>query len=203
MEASSAALELEPLAPADGPDNRRVVIDLFHETIERIQAGKSVDARFTFDDLVAFRDLATPLQRHSRELWINGEKLTAKYVAQLELILGSAIPSKGQLSGRLERLNVHDRYEFVLFPAAGPRVVCIFDEAMFEEVRNAIKRMVTVSGTLYFQPDRPLPDRVRVDKMEIHPPDDELPKLRDLRATSPNCTGKLTAVDFVRALRDE
>lgn len=115
------------------------------------------DKRFTFDDLEAFRELVSPLDRHAKEVWVNGSKLTSDFVASIERILGSAIPSEGQVTGRLERLNVHDRYEFVLFPVAGTRIVCAFDQAMLEQVRMGIKRTVTVSGTLFFQPDKPLP----------------------------------------------
>ena len=134
---------------------------------------------------------------------MNGSKLTSDFVASIERILGSAIPSEGQVTGRLERLNVHDRYEFVLFPVAGTRIVCAFDQAMLEQVRMGIKRTVTVSGTLFFQPDKPLPDRVRVQAMEIHPADEELPRLKDLKGIARRCTGKMTSVEFVRAIRDE
>ena len=203
MQAASAAITLEAIRPSTGRDERGAVVGLFRDTATRLQAGKTPDGRFTFDDLEAFRELVLPLDRHAKEVWVDGSKLTSDYVANIDRILGSAIPSHGQVTGRLERLNVHDRYEFVLFPAAGTRIVCAFDQSIFEQVRMGVKRTVTVSGILYFQPDKPLPDRVRVEKMEIHPADEELPRLSDLKGIARRCTGKMTSVEFVRAIRDE
>ena len=203
MQAGSAALTLEAIPPATPKDDRGAVVSLFCETASRLQAGKTPDKRFAFDDLEAFRELVLPLDRHAKEVWVNGSKLTSDYVANIERILGSAIPSVGQVTGKLERLNVHDRYEFVLFPAAGTRITCAFDEFMLEQVRMGVKRTVTVSGVLYFQPDKPVPDRVHVEKIEIHPADKELPRLKDLKGIAPRCTGKMTSVEFVRAIRDE
>ena len=42
-----------------------------------------------------------------------------------------------------------------------------------------------------------------VEKLEVHPPDKKLPRLADLKGISPKCTGTMSSVDFVRALRDE
>jgi hypothetical protein len=203
MKFASASMSLEAIPPRTGRDDRAVVVSLFRETTSRLQSGRRPDTRFSFDDLEAFRDLVFPLNRHAKEVWVDGSRLTSDYVANIEGILGSAIPSIGQVTGRLERLNVHGRYEFVLFPVAGTRIVCAFDESILEQVRMGVKRSVTVSGILYFQPDKPLPDRVRVQGMEIHPPDGELPRLRDLKGIARRCTGNMTSVDFVRAIRDE
>ena len=178
MHAESAAMKLEAIRPTNGRDDRAAVLGLFRETTSRLQTGKTPDRRLAFDDLEAFRELVLPLNRNAKEVWVNDSRLTSDYVASIDRILGSAIPSNGQVTGRLERLNVHDRYEFVLFPVAGTRIVCAFDQSILEQVRTGIKRTVTVSGILYFQPDKPLPDRVRVEKMEIHPADEDLPPAR-------------------------
>ncbi|MGD0898735.1 MAG: hypothetical protein ABR915_12935 [Thermoguttaceae bacterium] len=202
MRFASAAVTLEPICPPGNAGHGRAVLRVFRDTVSRLQRGKLPDKRLTFDDLEAFRDLMRPLQRHTREVWVNGSRLTDEYSANIERILGSAIPSKGQVSGRLERLNVHERYEFVLFPVAGSRIVCKFDDSMLERVRKGIKRSVTVSGTLFFQPDKAFPDRVTVEEIEIHPPNGELPALKDLKGIARRCTGNMSAVAFVRSIRD-
>jgi hypothetical protein len=74
---------------------------------------------------------------------------------------------------------------------------------MLGQVREAIKRNVTVWGKLDFEPENPFPHRVAVTRMELHPPDSELPTLAELKGMAPGCAGGLTSVDFVRALRDE
>lgn len=203
MEFASASMSLEAIRPRTGRDDRAAVVALFRETTSRLQLGRHPDTRFTFNDLEAFREIVFPLNRHAKEVWVDGSRLTSDYVANIESILGSAIPSIGQVTGRLERLNVHDRYEFVLFPVAGTRIVCVFDQSILEQVRMGVKRSVTVSGILYFQPDKLFPNRVRVQEMEIHPPDEELPRLRDIKGIARRCTGNMTSVEFVRAIRDE
>jgi hypothetical protein len=203
MEAASASLTLEAVSSTTGEKDGESVFTLFSETVSRLQAGRAPDRRLAFDDIDAFRDLLSPLGRHASEVWVDDCRLTTKSIATIEKILGSAIPSRGNVTGCLERLNLHGRYEFVLFPVAGSRIVCVFNDALIEEVRKGIKRTVTVSGMLFFRPDRPLPDRVHVEKIEIHPADDSLPRLRSLKGISPRCTGKRTSVEFVRAIRDE
>jgi hypothetical protein len=203
MQAQSAALKLEPVLRELPQQGGKVVLRLFRDTVTRLQAGKPVDHRFTFDDLETFRELVIPLKQHSSQVWVDGSQLGAEYAANIDRILGSAVPSQGQVTGRLERVNVHERYEFVLFPVAGSPIKCKFGEKLLDQVRKGIKRTVTVSGTLFFQPDKPFPDRANVAGMEIHPRDDDVPSLMQLRGIAPKCTGDRSAVEFVRAIRDE
>ena len=203
LHASSAVICVEPKSPSGDCHESQTVVDFFKSTVASLQAGRVVDPRLTFDDLDAFRKLAMPLSRAAKEIWIGGLQITTRYVATIERIMGTAIPSIGQVSGRLDAIYAHGRSDFVLFPIAGPSVTCTFHEDMFEQVRNALRRTVTVHGTLHFQPDQPFPSRVQATRIEVHPPNDKLPKLRDLRGVSKRCTGKLSSVDFVRAIRDE
>lgn len=202
LRASSALIAVEPRLPSTDTQGKAVV-EFFRDTVSRLQSGKVVDHRLTFDDLEAFRDLASPLGAEAKSVWVNGFQITSRYTANIDRILRSAIPSEGQVTGRLETIYAHDRNDFVLFPLAGPPVTCSFQDPLFEQVRRSLRQIVTVYGTLYFQPDKPLPHRVRVARIEIHPPNDKLPRLRDLRGIAKRCTGKMSSVDFVRAIRDE
>jgi len=200
----SATIALQAIPPVDGPDRREEVLSLFQDTVERLQAGRPPDRRVDRESLEAFRELISPLHRKTKEVWIGSSLLTVQYEVNIENILGSSVPCDGSVSGTLERVNVHDSSEFVLYPPIpGCRIKCAFPESMLGQVREAIKGNVTVWGKLYYQPDRPFPHQVHVDKMELHPPDDELPSLRDLKGIAPDCTGSLSSVEFVRAIRDQ
>ena len=108
------------------------------------------------------------------------------------------------MAGRLESLNVHGKTEFSVYPPVlGVRVRCNFPEAMFGQVTHAIRRHVTIQGTLHYHPGRAFPSRVDVVSLSINPADDDLPTLHDLRRLGKWDTGGLSAVEFVRALRDE
>jgi len=203
LASASASVTLEPITSKNGHDYRGEVIGLFQDTVVGLQEGRHVDPRIGRDTLEIFRELINPLNRRTKEVWVGSARLTKQYEANIENILGNSIPSDGSVSGILERVNVHNRNEFVLYPPIpGYRIICEFPDEMLGQIRQAIKNNVTVWGTLYFQPDTPFPHQVHVSRLEIHPPDNELPKLRDLKGLAPNCTGGLKAVEFVRSLRD-
>ena len=105
----SASLTLEPIPPAKGNDFGPDVIDLFSKTIAGLQAAKQVDPRLTNDDLLAFRALADPIHRHVREMKIGNTKVTSRFTANIDELLGMAIPSEGSVKGRLERLRSEER----------------------------------------------------------------------------------------------
>jgi len=203
LKTASASVTLEALPPSNGRDCRDEVLSLFRHTVSDLQAGSTVDPRFDRDALEAFRGLVRPLRR-SKEVWIEDSCLTSEYEATIERILGTSIPTDGAVSGLLESVNVHNRRQFVLYPPIpGHRIRCVFPEAMFDDVREAIKSNVTVWGTLYYQQDRAFPHMVHVTRMETHPPDRGLPTLRSLKGVAPDCTGGIESVDYVRSVRDE
>ncbi len=200
----SASLSVEPIPPKRGKDFGPDVIALFSKTVRNLQSGKSIDARLANDDLEAFRTLAKPIHRAVKEIRIADVKLTARFVANIDDLVGSLIPSEGSVKGILEKLNLHNRSEFFIYPPIpGYSVKCIFPEDLFETVTKAIRRNVTVYGTLHFRPERPFPDSATVKSIETHPADDRLPKLTDLRGTWKGCIGGLSPVDFIEANRDE
>ena len=141
----------------------------------------------------------------AEEAWIDGVRITTQYVANIDRILEGKTVSTGSVSGCLERLNVHNADEFSLFPAiSDDEIVCVFPEKLWETVQKAIKRMVTVYGKMTYLHDTAFPARVRVESIDIHPNDDELPTLKDLRGLfGMDSTDGMTAAEFVRAIRDE
>ena len=204
LSSGSASLTLEPIRPPKGSDIGQDVINLFSKTVLSIQAGKTVDPRLNNDDLWAFRRLADPLNRKIKEIKIASTRVTSRFIANIDELVGTTIPSEGSVKGRLERLNVHNRFEFVIYPPIpGYSVTCIFRDDLYEQIHQAVRRNVSVSGTLHFRPGRPFPDRVQVKSIEVHPPDDKLPKLADLKGMWKGSIGDQDTVAFVQAKRDE
>ena len=203
LQASSAALTLEAIRPRKAPDLSAEVVRFFKKTVAELQDGSSVDPRLTSDDLKEFRALIASLKK-TKQVWIEGKQVTSQYIANIDRILAATIASEGFVTGFLERLNVHNRNEFVLYPPIlGAHVMCSFPDKMFEKVRMAIKHNVTVSGTLYYRLDKPFPDRVHVKALEVHPADNELPSLKSLRGLFRGSTNGMNATEFVRSLRNE
>ena len=206
MKSSSAYMKLQP-APkkkARSPDSGRVVYEKFEKTVDDLEAGRSADPRFNKEDLKEFRKLAALTLSGKKRVQVAGVQLTTQFVANIDKILGGITRAKGTVKGRVEKLNVRERHEFTLFPPIGDSaIICTFKEDDFDQVQQAIKQNVTVHGTLSYRIDSPYPERVQVDRIEIHPADDKLPKLAALRGLMPAATGDKTATAFVRNLRDE
>ncbi len=201
---SSACLELEPVPPKKGPDTGADVYGFFTAAVTDLQEGGKADPRLTSEDLRLFRRLAEPMHRRIRKVQIAGTVLTTQYIANIDKLIGISIPSEGSVTGRLERLNVHNRHEFALFPPIGGfTVTCVFPEELYEKVHNGMRKNATVFGTLAFKPDSPFPERVHVKTIEIHPSDEHLPRLADLRGQWKGATGDLTAVEFLKAIRGD
>lgn len=110
----------------------------------------------------------------------------------------------GSLSGRLERLNLHNVHRFEIFPTVGPRrVSCNFLENQLPDVLKAVNRYVTVVGLLRYKQWAEFPHAIDMDKMDVHEMESDLPSLDDIRGISPDATGHLSSEEFVRRMRDE
>lgn len=111
-----------------------------------------------------------------------------------------------EVSGVLEKINVHGKNECNLYPTIGGySVVCVFPESMRTKVAEALahKTYVTVTGTVFYRPDRPFPERVHVENLLEHPSDDELPTLQDVRALGPWGTGGVDSLAYLEAIRSD
>lgn len=205
LQVSSAVMELQPAPPRRGKaDYGREVYETFSETVRTLEEGGRVDPRLRNEDLKAFRELAAPIFQGRRRVELAGVELTTRYLSTIDGILSGETQALGTVKGRIERLNVHGRHEFTLYPpTAGFGVQCVFPDHLFPVVNGAVKRSVTVTGLLTYRGDSPFPERVRVDEVEVHPPDVDLPTLRSLRGLMPDATGGRSAVEFVQAIRDE
>lgn len=197
----SAQITLQAVKRGKGRDARLPALRLFRKTVTAIQGGKRLDPRVGPDDVALFKKLASPLSGQSKALFIDEMEITPQYTSNADKILHSAMVQEGSVAGLLEKVNVHERCEFVLYPPIpGYAITCDFPETMLPDVRKAIKRNVTVRGSMHYYADHPFPKLVHVKSLEIHPCDDDLPSLAALRGIAPGSTGGLSAVDFVRSL---
>ncbi len=202
LECASAKVTIQARRNGSKNDPRKV-LTFFKRTVDTIQRNGKVDRRITKADLDVFKDLSDPV-KHSKRVMVGRTRITESFASAIEEQLEDDIRSEGFVSGRLDRVNVHTRNEMALYPLGeSQHIRCFFPDDLLDPVRSAIKRHVTVNGTLSYRPGEPLPYRVNVDGMEIHPEDNELPTPQEIRALGVWSTDGLTAVEFVRAIRDE
>lgn len=202
----SAQATVEPVTKGSvSRDAGLEVVSSFRETVGAIERGEDINAGYGYDDLRAFRELVDPLKWRAKGVFIGQAELTSRFAANIDELLGRGEPAEGTISGVIQRLNVHNKREFFLYPVGETQAVCCaFAEQQMEDVRSGIERYVTVSGTLYYAPDAVTPFRVQVETVAVHPDPEDMPPITSLRGSfGKDALGGKTSVEYVRALRDE
>lgn len=153
--------------------------------------------------LELFRKLAFPAVRTNSRLWFDAVPITTQFIANIDKRLDQPVRAWGSLKGVLERVNVHGKNEFFVYPPIRNRGIrCLFKPSLTDTVGSALKRSVTVHGIMLYRGDDAFPYLVEVEEITTHPHDDKLPTLGDLRGIAPLCTGDMTSLEFVRSLQD-
>lgn len=204
---SSATVEVEPIPYKKAADYTDRIVRTFTEGLAIIIEKAEAPEYFDRPLLENFRQLAKPLSRHVRSIEVRADHRSIAITKQLEVnidkIIGEDIKSEGSMAGQLDVVNVHDQSMFYIFPVAGPaKIACTFEDEKLEDVKAAIKKYVTVSGTFLYKKNEVFPYQIEVGAIEVHPPEEELPTLASLRGIAPGMTGDLDSVEFIRRLRN-
>jgi hypothetical protein len=174
----------------------------------RALSNKKPPARADLAMLEAYRDLSKPLERHIQHVEIVETKnrtipIDRAFSQNVEKVIGPDSFSFGSISGRLERVNLHNAYRFEIYPTIGPkRVKCEFKSELKEQVKRALDGYVTVSGRLRYKTWDKYPHAIDARAIDEHKDEKRLPSLHDLRGVAPKATGAVSAEDFVRSIRD-
>lgn len=212
---SPASVELVPVSRREEDvEVTRSLVDQFFDNLDKIQQGVQPEG-FTHETYEAYRGMSS-LQSKGRLSYIevspNGSRdgvLLSTVARQVSELLGDDIREYGEFSGRLEFLNLHkNNNTFYLYPTLGSpmqKLKCKFRKELKPRVIEAIDRYVTVSGILKFKANvlDGLPHELLAHDIEIHPQENELPKLSSLLGIAPDATGDIVSEDFIRKQRDE
>ncbi len=199
--AGSAGLQVAP--DKSRPVDSDKIIRRFKQTARAIyddSANGQLDAR----TLELFRKLAFPASKQENRLWFDDMPITTQFLANIDKRLEHPVRAFGQLKGRLERVNVHGMNEFIIYPpiiTTGIR--CVFPDRLMHKVGGSLKRSVTVQGVMLYRGDDPFPHFVEVEDIVLHPLDEKLPKLSAMKGIAPNCTGKMSTLDFLGSLHHD
>jgi hypothetical protein len=112
--------------------------------------------------------------------------------------------SFGNIEGTLDAANIHgEARRFWIYPPRGPKKVrCDFMPGTAEQIKNALGLFVKVTGLKFFRQASPYPFRIKVKDFEVVSQQERVP-LEALRGIAPNATEGLSAVEFVRRIKDE
>lgn len=179
-------------------------IELFNSTVTALQEGKPVDSRIGRAALEKYKRLADGFLRGRGRLRLSGVGITSAFLANIDRLLGAEVTSEGSFKGRIERLNVHNRYECALYtPLLSEGITCTFDKDLFDQVRQAVGSNVSVEGTMHFEGDSAFPARINVKAIRVFRDDDELPTLGSLRGVlGPEAFAGLSTDAYLSSVRD-
>jgi hypothetical protein len=189
-----------------------LVVEKFFQSLDEIERGEYPDG-FTYETFQAYKDI-TKLKESNKltEITVSKNGDTPKVLEGLsyniEQIMGTDEYETGSYSGMLEYLNIHGNQNvFNLYPLTPnlPKLKCVFPQRLRADAIAAVGQRVRVFGEKKYKPKlkSALPYEMRVTDIEVYPPDEELPKLGDLRGIAPDATGELSSEEFITGLRHE
>jgi hypothetical protein len=205
---SPSRVVLEPVYPIDRALRKglSIVPDALTSSIRILQSGRKPPARADLAMLESYKSLGA--SKNLKEMTISSSpqkvvSIDQGFSERVERAIGPDIFAAGSVSGRLERVNLHNTRSFDIFPPVGPpRIRCNFEEADRAKVKDALDNFVTIKGRLRYKTWDKHPHAIDVKVIDIHEPDAELPTMDDLRGIAPDATGGLSSEDFVRTVRE-
>jgi len=122
--------------------------------------------------------------------------------ANVDTLIGVRYEEIGSVEGRIEAINIHDRFQFNIYDFVTERGVrCSFPDTLFDEVVAALGHRAIVYGMVRTDAQGE-PISVRVERIERLRSRGELPSAADLRGIDPDFTGGMDPAEYVRMMRD-
>jgi hypothetical protein len=158
-------------------------------TLEAYRELPPVHRKIERVEIVEARNKIIPIDRYFTE--------------KVDQVIGPDSFAFGSISGRLEKVNLHNTHRFEIFPTVGPkRVVCLFKDPLLPKVKLALDSYVTVSGRLRYKTWDKFPHAIDAKDVDPHEANHALPTFDELRGIAPKSTVEMSAEDFVRSIRD-
>lgn len=155
------------------------------------------------------RKLVAGTGERFKRLWLDGPNLTPIHLdGAISKALDDALPDVrrefGTVKGIVKRYSGvgNQPYFKMIPPVGGIEIKCIFPPSMLAEAAASVEHNATIEGELKYYEDDLWPHEVHVRSIDVHPHDDELPRLFDLAGSVPSATGELSAAEFIRELRN-
>ena len=189
-------------------DVPRKVIRRFRTSLRAVKRNHSFAERLDLRTLETFKAIAAPAAKHNIKVSVSADSLPriildrAFETSVSRLITGDE-RERDELVGRVERVDIHNKNSFDIYPIIGPeRVRCNAPKKLQSEIVAAIGKYVSVEGIALYRKDSPFPYAMKVEAIHLRRPDSELPSMRSLHGIAPDATGGLSSEEFVRKLRN-
>jgi hypothetical protein len=205
---ATVALQAQPRKTGGDTIQPARIIREFFDTVRNIQEHGELPAPIDLNILKSLQKMTEPAGRSLAEVEIcqNGLSVPLDF-AFGEKVTKIMMPEEsysGAMPGMLEAINVHGGANvFSLFPDFGPdKITCHFGKAQQELAISAVGRFVTIHGTMRRRVNAYYPHAAFVERIEIMPPEADLPTFWALRGIAPELTGDVLSETWVREHRN-
>ncbi len=188
--------------------NPRDTINTFISNLSLIKRHKLVPENLDYESLQKYRQIGELRKTHISDITIkNGHrkiKIDDKFSKNIHTAIGEDEYEDGSLTGKLETINIHGKNKFYIYPELGPKKVqCVFPIGLKENVKEALYERIEVEGVLRYKSWDRFPYAINVKRIDIYPPDSELPTFSELIDVIPDAIKDISPTQYIRNLRDE
>lgn len=205
---SPATIVVEEVPMSANRTARKSILNVFFDNLLEIERGK-LPAYFDYAAMQAYKEMTALVGKRVKNAHVRRDgqsvALTPALSLRIEQILGPDDFEHGSISGRLEQINLHAQRIFTIYPTTGlPKLRCVFPAELRTEAVGAVDRYVRVYGRLKFKRHLGMryPYEVLVERIEVAPPEDELPTLGSLRGIASDVELNAPSERAVRRVRD-
>jgi len=204
---SPAVGVIEAKKPRRVPDNRAAIAQEFRKTVSGLQRGdRRRNPLLDHHAYSAYRKLGEIIhktdERARPSLILDGTVVTHEYLVSADKVLEFEESALGSISGRMDKLDVHGKNTFAIFPPTTTHQVwCSFEDDLLPKVLASVTKTVTVYGMMHYVADRFMPMTVEAHDIEPHEPEEKLPRLTAMAGRLSHLTED--SLKIVGRLRDE
>jgi hypothetical protein len=182
------------------------VVSKFLDCVVDIRERGVIPGNFDYPAAEAYRDIVTPKHKNITRLVIaNGTRRVAVdevYEHNIVTAIGPDEFADGSITGTLDTVRLHNTTTFEIFPTIGPKkVACYFRPDLKEKVKSALESYVRVYGRLRYKHWDKFPYAIDASDLDVYPPEDQLPTMRELRGMAPDLTDGLSVEQFLEKVR--
>ena len=184
------------------------VVDFFFDHLGKLSEGKVQDVNPEFLQAInkvsqnsEDRFSLISIERRETRIEINKDMWFESKPVEIQ-DTSSETSSWGTIKGRVERYNNHGESNcFWLYTVIGGSIKCEFAESLMYESAKAVEQNISVSGLMTYKLGQPIPYKCKVEKIEYHEPNEQLPELRI--GQFPEITDEQSPYEFIRGIRDD
>ncbi len=199
---------VRPRFPKPAANHIEIRHDRFFRELEAISLNQPVSPDIDDQVLEHLRELTAGAESSFKAVTISNSsrrvQLDAKFEENVRKLLNEEDASYGHVEGSLDTVNIHGHARrFWIYPRVGAQKIrCDFLPGTSDQLRDALGQYVRVEGFKFFRPQSPYPFRVSVREFEIVSDQHEV-HLTALKGIAQGATGEMSAVEFVRNIRNE